>query len=177
MSNNEGDHHPQSLSSTEDQFESASAMQNLGIALADRFACPPHTSDLKPGSFSVHTDLHPFTHHPNHQPHSEQVSDKAFSRKRKYQVTTMAESPLKLRISCSGPGSLSMDGPSDKPSPWDALAGEDLCDDDTESAPDRSGVPSGQQAGSGTPDHDFTMLEEGDEIYQAGYLPSFHDHY
>jgi hypothetical protein len=158
------------------QPENASDLPDFGIALKDSFAYSPHTPDLKAGPSIANFDLHAFTHHPNRQMPSQKAHNTSSPLKRKYQVTTMADSPLKLRISSTDGRAFGLDGTVDNPSPWDALAGEDADSDDAEPISDRHASSSGQQAGSSVqtaptcpfvnPDH-AAIMEQGGELYQV----------
>lgn len=131
----------------EKQSTNPAALQDLVIALKDSSAYSPHDPDPKAGPPTTKIDSHPSTHHSEHQLPPQQGCTTSLSRKRKYQVTTMADSPLKLRISCNAALSFGLDGPGDNPSPWDALAGENSSSDNIEPVPDRGAIPIWQRSG------------------------------
>ena len=101
----------------------------------------------------------------------------------------MPESPLKLRISCTGARPFGLDGLVDDPSLWDALAGEDSPSDNDDTAPDQQTTePSSQLAGSSEQaastapaayEFDSSILGPGNEVYLEDLSPhllylSFH---
>jgi hypothetical protein len=174
------------FSNTGDESENAADLPNLGIAPKDSFAYSPHTPDLKAGLSIANDDSHNFTHHPDRLLPSLQAYSTSPPFKRKYQVTTMADSPLKLRISCKDGRSFGLDGTVDNPSPWDALAGEDTNSDDAEPASDHPASSSGQQAESSVqraPTRPFVkqdhaaIMEQGGELYQVRPPSSSSDPY
>ena len=163
------------MNSTKDRSRKATQFQDLGMTLKHEPACSPHASDPTAALSSTVIVSHSLSARSKYQLPSQQAYNQSPSRKRKYQVTTMADSPLKLRISWTGARPFGLDGSGDNPSPWDALAGEDARSDDKESVPDRrANVPSWQQAGlsahasSAPPSASevrFPILREGEEIY------------
>jgi hypothetical protein len=147
MEANHGGEFPLSQKGTKNQPRESVASQDLRIALKARSASS-FTTDID-SQYSIHySNYHPAPH-PAHHPtnHSEsQLPSKNNSNhpsphKRKYKVTRMANSPLKLRISCNSPSSSissffgldgSNDDPSNLPKPFvriplgcGSLAGED----------------------------------------------------
>jgi hypothetical protein len=166
----------------EDQSEQAAKLQDLGIALTDRFACSPRLPHLKAHPHTANIHPHASTHHSHHQLSSQRSSSISRPLKRKYKVTTMADSPLKLRISYNKTPSLGLDGGSDEnPSAWDALAGEDDPPEDIEPSPDRSHIPTGQLAqpstqATSTPQqgsqHQDNSQYDEDEIFEVYHPPS-----
>jgi hypothetical protein len=161
--------------STKDSSRRAAQFEDLGTALKQESACSPYdpVPTITPSSTNV--DPPALTTQLECQLPPQQAYNQSPSRKRKYQVKTMASSPLKLRVSWTGARPLGLDGSVDNPSPWDALAGEDSRSDNNEPVPDRrASAPSWQQAGlsahstSAPPsviEARFPVLREGDEIY------------
>lgn len=166
---------------TENQSETAAALQDLGVALKDSVACLPNTPDPEAYSLSASFDSRRRIHLPGHQLPSRSIDNNATSHKRKYQVTTMGGSPLKLRVSWSHTHSFAVDGSGDNSSPWDALAGEEPYSDNVDPLPACRPISHSQNAASaiqsaftpppvrqsGTP-----VLQPGDEIYEVCPLPS-----
>lgn len=156
--------------------ENAAPLGDLGIELQDRLGCSLHSANCRLCPSSTNTDSSPLILHSDGQLSDQQGYNQSPTRKRKYQVTTMAEFPLKLRISRTDGRSFGLDGSSDNPSPWDALAGEDSHSDSAEPVPDRCAVPSWQLAASDEqtalsqptvhPAHPQS-LREGDELYEV----------
>lgn len=103
------------LSPTNFSFQASSNLED-SLQFPQAYKAAPSSTNLSSQASSK----------PQHQP-SLQPSYKASpsqTRKRKFHVTTMPDSPLKLRVSWSGKHPLGLDGTRDNPSEWDALAGE-----------------------------------------------------
>lgn len=160
---------------TKERPEKAAQLQLLGTALRHDSACLPHTPDLQVASSTTDSTLPSHVTQLERQLPTQQAYDQSPSRKRKYQVTTMPDSPLKLRVSWVGAPPCGLDGSVDNPSHWEALAGEDSISSDVEPAPDRrAAAPSWQQAGQSahaattppsTNEARFPVLGPGDEIW------------
>lgn len=79
----------------------AAGLDDLG-ALGAGPECSSHAAELSPLLFSTHTTSQTFTHHPCRKVQSQHVYSSSIPRKRKYQITRLTESPLKLRITMTG---------------------------------------------------------------------------
>ncbi len=161
-----------------DRSQDAATLGVLG-ALNDSYQCSLRTPDIKAGPCAANIESHTLTRHPDRQLPYQQAYSSSLPRKRKYKVTTMAGSPLKLRISRSDGKSFGLADSGDKPSPWDALAGENSPSSRGEPLPDRRAVPSWQQAAfsaraafmqpPGSQAHPY-MLRDGDQLYEVSDL-------
>ena len=165
-----------------ERSENAAQLRVLTAALKPDSAFSLHTPDLQVASSSANVVPPSCNTQPERQLQTQQAYNQSPSRKRKYQVTMMADSPLKLRVSWGGAPPCGLDGTVDNPSPWDALAGEDASSSDDEPVADRrAAAPSVQQAGQSaqaatttpsTNEARFPVLRPGDEIWTVWPPPS-----
>ena len=161
---------------TEDQSEKDAVSQDSGVTLTDNFTYPPHMPVLGACSPPADVDSYQLNHYPGDQLPSHEAENISTPQKRKYQVTTMGDSPLKLRISWPGTRSFALDSSGRDSSSWDALAGEEPYSDDSGSVPDICAVPARQHATSAIQtafrrpsprQGDPSMLHPGDELYEV----------
>lgn len=165
---------------TEDQSDKDAVWQGSGITITDNFTYPPHTPALQACSPSADVDAYHLTRYPGHQLPSQQAEKLTTPQKRKYQVTTMGDSPLKLRISWPGARPFALGGSGRNSSSWDSLAGEEPYSDESGPGPSSCAVPAWQHAApakqtafrndsvwkSGP-----SMLHPGDEVYEVAIRP------
>jgi hypothetical protein len=85
--------------SIEDQAESTTAAQHLGIALKHRSRCSLQSPKLKASPLSTNNTSFTLYHHSEDQLPSQQAYNQSSSHERKYQVTAIPNAPLKLRVS------------------------------------------------------------------------------
>lgn len=166
---------------------SLQARPDLQASLDLQANSPPQASpSLRASPTVANTHSHPFTMDPIQQQSGQQGYKNSSPLKRKYQVTAIDSSPLKLRITSTGGRPIFHDSLDNNPSAWEALAGEDEpsendnADADAEPTSDRHVAPSTRTTFERAPvvqDPD-TILREGGEFYEVHQVPVLpHQHY